>query len=84
MTGLGGGDDETYFYCELTGSLVENIFNYHADVEQKGVLLILTLLPCFRQERRARNITYSGVAANLYRCLKTWRRHVPFSCDNWN
>ena len=84
MTGLGGGDDETYFYCELTGSLVKNIFNYHADVEQKGVLLILTLLPCFRQERRARNITYSGVAANLYRCLKTWRRHVPFSCDNWN
>ena len=63
MTGLGGGDDEAYFYCELTGSLVKNIFNYHADVEQKGVFLMLSLLPCFRRERRARS--------DLPRCCKS-------------
>jgi hypothetical protein len=43
--GLGGGDGGVYYYCELTGSLVKDIFNYSSDVDQKGkFLLVLSYL----------------------------------------
>ena len=32
----GAGIDNSYFYCDLTGSIVREIFDYRADVDQKG------------------------------------------------
>ena len=29
------GGDKRFFYCELTGTIVKEIFNYHSDVDQK-------------------------------------------------
>jgi len=34
MRGLCGSGDSSYFYCELTGSLVKEIFDYNSDVNQ--------------------------------------------------
>ncbi|KAL7534170.1 hypothetical protein ACHAXR_005696, partial [Thalassiosira sp. AJA248-18] len=31
----GSSDTNSYFYCELTGSIVKDIFNYRSDVDQK-------------------------------------------------
>lgn len=38
MRGL-GGKEQGFFYCELTGSIVREIFDYHSDVDQKGELI---------------------------------------------
>ena len=35
MRGLGAGGEASYFYCELTGSFVKQIFDYNSDVKQK-------------------------------------------------
>mmetsp|Transcript_32798 Transcript_32798/g.68981 ORF Transcript_32798/g.68981 Transcript_32798/m.68981 type:complete len:1630 (-) Transcript_32798:512-5401(-) len=34
MRGL-NGNGQSFFYCELTGSIVKEIFDYHSDVDQK-------------------------------------------------
>lgn len=41
MRGLGGGNDKSscYYYCELTGSILRDIFDYQSDVDQKGELI---------------------------------------------
>lgn len=36
MRGYGESKDSSFFYCELTGSIVKEIFDFTSDVEQKG------------------------------------------------
>ena len=35
MRGFGGNDQHEFFFCDLTGSILNDIFNYRSDVDQK-------------------------------------------------
>ena len=43
MRGRNGSGNQTFFYCELTRSIVTNIFNYSSDIDQDDVTTIALL-----------------------------------------
>ena len=43
MRGRNGSGNQTFFYCELTRSIVTNIFNYSSDIDQDDITTIALL-----------------------------------------
>ena len=46
MRGRNGSGNQMFFYCELTKSIVMNIFNYSSDIDQGDVTTCLSSVHC--------------------------------------